>query len=163
MFGVIGNAELQQRQESGPDPVLSADLETARRALSHIGKQQERLVNAFSVSDDDSFPWELVQKKIGDLEREKEQCEQSIPEIEQRLVAQEQTTHQLEALHAYCAKVEANLDAFCFDEQRLVFEAFGVRINANGRQWALEGSIPVEDGVLYRTSSCRVRPARARR
>ncbi len=144
-------AELQRRQENGPDPVLSADLETAQRALTRIAKQQERLVNAFSASDDDAFPWELVQKKIGDLEREKEQYQQSIMEIEQRLAVQEQTTNQMQTLHAYCAKVGANLDSFDFDDKRLAFEAFGVKIKANGREWELEGTIPLEDGILYQT------------
>jgi hypothetical protein len=151
----IITAEVQRRREEGPDPVLSGDLETAQRRLANIDKQQERLLRRYSEADDDSFPWELVEREIASLEREKAQLTSAIAELEDRLAQQEQVTGQLDALNAYCERVRRNLDTCGFEEKRLAIEALGVRVIANGRDWQLTGEIPMEvpeGGILSLTS-----------
>jgi len=150
--------ELERQEQQGPDPVLSSDLETAQRALRRIERQQDRLLQQFSQAEDDAFPWELVKDQISRLEREKHQHELVIADLERRLADQRHTQAQLASLTAYCARVARNLDAFGFEEKRLALEALNVRVLANGREWSLSGSFPIEQeagsmGGILETSS----------
>lgn len=139
---VIG-AELERRRAEGPDETLAADLDTARREYTKRDKKQAQLLQRFTASDDDSFPWELVEREIARLEREKVKFLSTAEDIERRLAEQQQSVIQLDALAEYCARVSQNLDAFGFNEKRMAYEALAVRITGNGTDWTLSGSIPV--------------------
>ena len=140
-------AELERQRHAGPDPTITADLEAARRSLAKVEKQQERLIQRFRQSEDDRFPWELVEREILRGEQEKEQLCASVVRLEGRLAEQQATVERLDALNTYCERVARNLDAFGFREKRLAFEALAVQIVANGRDWRLDGAIPLDDGV----------------
>jgi site-specific DNA recombinase len=139
-------AEAKRKQEEGPDETLTADLEATRRELAKRDKKQADLMRRFTSSDDDTFPWEVVQHEVARLEREKRQLRAELDEMEGRLRAQEAATHQLEALAIYCARVAGNLDTFGFTEKRLALEALRVRVSADGQKWTLTGAVPVGEG-----------------
>lgn len=147
-------AELKRRRQEGQDPILIRDLETAKRSLTQIERQQERLLRSFAAEDDDSFPMELVQKEVARMEQEKTQVRATVAELERRIAQQDSALDQLEALSAYCERVARNIDTFGFEEKRLALKALGVRVVANGRDWQLRGSIPLTspDAVLSHVS-----------
>jgi len=145
-------AELQRRQEEGPDQTLLTDRDKLERRLSTLGKQQQRLIHHFR--EDDNAPWDLIKRELAQVEQEKKQVQVMLGEIERRLAEQHRVVTQLEALETYCARISRQLERFDFDGKRLAFEALGIRVTANGKEWQLQGSIPVEDaGVMTQMSA----------
>jgi site-specific DNA recombinase len=144
-------AEMERRRAEGPDETLTADLDTARREFTKRDRKQAQLLQRFTASDDDSFPWELVEREIARLEGEKVKFLSAAEKIERRLVEQQHSVSQLENLTAYCARVAQNLDTFGFAEKRMAYEALAIRITGNGHDSTLVGSIPL-DGVTDVTS-----------
>jgi hypothetical protein len=57
-------AEVERRRASGPDAPLTQTRDTAARLLAKLDKQRERLVRRYAEADDESFPWELVEREI---------------------------------------------------------------------------------------------------
>jgi site-specific DNA recombinase len=144
--------ELERRRAAGLDETLTTDLETARREFTKRDRKQAQLLQRFTASDDDSFPWELVEREIARLEGEKVKFLSAAEKIERRLAEQQQSVTQLDNLVAYCARVAQNLDTFGFAEKRMAYEALEIRITGNGHDWTLDGSVPVDGGVTDTTS-----------
>src|SRR5690348_8235802 len=136
--------ELRRRQDEGPDATLTSDLETARRELARREKKQADLMRRFTEAEDDSFPWELVEREIKRLEHEKAAWQRQIADIDSRLSQQALAQEQLVTLHAYCERVAYHLDTFGFEEKRLALEALEVRVTGSGREWTISGSIPLD-------------------
>jgi hypothetical protein len=158
-------AELKRRKDEGPDAGLLADLETARQRLATLERRQADYLRRYSEAEDSTFPWELVEREIKRLEAEKVGWAATIADLEDRLQARELVREQLEALHVYCERVGRNLDAFAFDDKRLALEALQVRVTGNGREWRLDGSIPLHEdaahrGVVSTTQACCARQRR---
>jgi site-specific DNA recombinase len=141
---LIVAAELQRRQQEGPDPALLSDRDTLQRRLGTFEKQQQRLIHHFR--EEESAPWELIRRELAQIEQEKRQVEAMLVAIEQRLAEQQMTVTQLEALETYCARVSRQCERFDFEGRRLALAALDIQVTANGREWQLRGSIPV-DGV----------------
>ena len=140
-------AELQRRQEAGPDPTAAADRDQLQRRLGTFEKQQQRLIHHFR--EDESVPWALVRRELAQIEQDKRQVEAMLLAIEQRLAEQQRVVTQLEALETYCAHVSRQCERFDFDGKRLALEALDIQVTANGREWHLDGRIPVDDaGVV---------------
>jgi site-specific DNA recombinase len=135
--------ELERRREVGVDSVLVDDLSSARHSLDKIDQQQARLVRKFSESENESFPWELVQREIENLEVHKKQLQSTVGELEARIERDECTRQQLDSLQAYCARVGLNLSGFDLTQKRFALDALGVRVYANGAEWRLECNLPV--------------------
>ena len=144
--------EVRRRQAEDPDPVLSGDLQNARRALARLEKQQAGLGARLRDALDDATLWDLLKSEIAKIEREKAELQTAITELETRLAQHQHLVEQIEAIPAYCERVRQNLDAFDFDEKRLALEALGVRVTVDGRQWRLDGRIPINDGVVSHVS-----------
>jgi site-specific DNA recombinase len=141
-------AELERRRAEGPNNTLTSHLETARREKAKCDQKQAKLLQRFSASDDDSFPWDVVEREIDRLQRQKDGFLDTIAEIERRMAEQQHATTQLASVAEYCARVSQNLDRFGFDEKRTAIEALEVRITGNGDDWHMTGSIPVfGDGI----------------
>jgi hypothetical protein len=147
-------AELERQRAEGPDPVLEADLAAARRSLAKAERQQERLVTLYATGDED-FPLDIVRQQMAVIEREKAQWQATIADLEERLTEARSTLDQLYALTAYCERVAQNLETFTLEEKRLALEALQVRVTANGRDWQIDGAIPVEAeaGAAFATYS----------
>jgi hypothetical protein len=147
-------AEVERRRASGPDAALQRSRDTAARMLMKLEKQRERLVRRYAEADDDSFPWELVEREIARVEAERRQAQATLTDIDERIAAQAQTIVQLDTLRGYCDRVGAHLDGADFAAKRTAVEALVERVEANGREWTLIGSIPVQldAGVLSQTS-----------
>jgi len=71
---------VQRQREEGPDPSLTSNLETARKALGTLSKQEERL--ARRLRDADDTLWALVERELHQIEQEKRQLQATIDEIE---------------------------------------------------------------------------------
>ncbi|HET8907005.1 MAG TPA: hypothetical protein VFN11_08580 [Ktedonobacterales bacterium] len=149
-------AEVQRRQEEGPDATLLSDRETAQKRLATIEHKQAEYMRRYSDDTTGAFPWELVEREVKRLEAEKAQWSATLAELDARLAQQELASEQLTALHDYCARVSYNLDAFGFAEKRLALEALDVRVSGNARSWNISGSIPIDDasGVMSTPSAC---------
>jgi Recombinase zinc beta ribbon domain/Recombinase len=144
-------AEVQRRQEKGPDPTAIAERDRLRRQLGTFEKQQQRLIHHFR--EDESAPWELVRRELAQIEQDKRQVEARLTAIEQQLAEEERVVTQLEALETYCAQVSRQCERFDFDGKRLALEALDIQVTGNGREWQLQGRIPVDDaGVVTQMS-----------
>lgn len=150
--------ELQRRHDEGPNPVVEADLSTARKSLAKIDRQQERLVTLYAAGDDD-FPLDLVKQQIMTAERERERWQETITELEGRMMQDQLQVEQLGALQTYCERVALNLETFGFEEKRLALEALGICVVANGREWSLHGAIPLGTPPVQRSQHTFERPA----
>lgn len=145
-------AEVQRQRE--PDTSLTTDRDAVRRRLERVVQQQERLISRFRhATEDDPFPWDLVEREIIRAETEKKQLQATLAEIDGRISDQRATAVQLDALTAYCERVAANLDTFGFEEKRLALHALGVRVIADGKRWEIQGTVPMtgDAGVLNNT------------
>ena len=148
--------EIERRRADGPDKGLAADLDAAEKSLLRISKQQERLLRKFRESEDDSFPWELVQREIATAEGEKRQLQESIHALQRRIADQESAVHHLETIATYVGAVKTNLADLSFDSKRLTLKALDIEVRAAGSdptKWTLLGSIPIDAGELSRSYS----------
>jgi Recombinase/Recombinase zinc beta ribbon domain len=144
-------AESQRRQEAGPDPTALANRDQLQRRLGTFEKQQQRLIHHFR--EDESAPWELIRRELAQIEQDKRQVEAMLLAIEQRLAEQQRMVTQLEALETYCAQVSRQCERFDFDGKRLALQALDIQVTANGREWHLDGRIPVDHaGVVTQMS-----------
>ena len=139
--------EIERQRIDGPEQALSQDRDAAQRQFTKLEKQQERLIRRLRDADDDGFPWELVEREIRQLEDEKQRAHQLVREADRKLAMVAATNAQLQQLQAYCERVAENLDHFGFDEKRLALDALNITVHANGRDWWLEGSVPMNDDV----------------
>jgi site-specific DNA recombinase len=134
-------AEVQRQHEQGPDAALVADYEAARRALSKIELQQERLIRRFTESGDETFPWELVQREIARLEADKKSLMATIADLKRDIDEQAAAVVRLDALATYCQRVHAKLQCADFEHKRWALDALSVRVIASGREWRAKGSV----------------------
>jgi hypothetical protein len=149
-------AEVQRRQAEGPDPATLAERERLQRRLTTFEKQQQRLIHHFR--EDESAPWELIRRELAQIEQDKRQVEVALVAIDQRLAEQQMVVTRLEALETYCLQVSRQCERFDFDGKRLALEALDIQVTANGREWHLDGRIPVDHaGVVTQTSGRCVR------
>jgi len=148
-------AEVERRRAIGPDRALTNTRETAARMFAKLERQRERLVRRYAEADNDGFPWELVEREITRVESERRSAQAALSEIDERLAEQERSIIQLDDVRAYCDRVGANLDAADFTTKRSAVEALIERIDANGREWSLIGSLPTgaNTGVVSHSSS----------
>ncbi|HEV2109428.1 MAG TPA: hypothetical protein VGR16_14305, partial [Thermomicrobiales bacterium] len=151
--GIIA-AEVERQREAGPDASLLSDRDTAARMQAKVEKQRDRLVRRYADAEDDGFPWELLEREVARLEGERRALVATVANIDARLQQREAATVQLDALHEYCAAVAVNLDHADFTIKRNAIEALVERIDANGREWEMVGSIPIgsQTGVSSTTS-----------
>jgi site-specific DNA recombinase len=146
--------EVERRRAIGPDPALRADQDAHQRRLAILDKKQGQLLRAFREEEEAPLPWDLLRRELAALEQEKSQIARDLATLVQRLAAQEEATTHLESLTAYCRRVAEHLASFGFDDKRMALEALDVRVMANGREWRLTGSIPMEGhaGTMLKTS-----------
>jgi len=138
--------EVRRQREAGPEAALQtlqADRDATDRLLLKIETQRDRLVRRYADAGDDSFPWELLEREIARLESERRAVVATVAERDKRLQQHEAATVQLDSLHGYCLAVGVNLDRADFTTKRNAIEALVERIDANGREWKLTGSIPM--------------------
>jgi len=145
---------VRRSRDESADSTLAAHRAAAERALAKAQQRQERLVRRYSTAEDDSFPWELVQREIKQAEAEKRQLQTVIEDLDARLALQQAAVDRLEALSAYCARVAARLANFEFEEKRLALEALSIRVVGNGHDWSLGGEVPTEGGEGVVSRSC---------
>lgn len=150
-------AQWEAAKRAGPDPVLAEDRAAATRSLERLTKQQERLVRRLRDADDDVA--DLIEREVGEIERERKSVRAAMAAIDARLAAQQQAIDQYGALADYCARVGAHLAEFDFEQKRLALRAFAIRVEASGVEevgpWRFTGSIPLEGnaGVASRSRS----------
>jgi site-specific DNA recombinase len=161
-------AEYERQRAEGPDTTLLADKASAERALARLDKQQERLLRRFRQSEDgddeaDDTAWQLVKRELAQVEAEKKQFRATITEAEQRLADAGQALAKLEALTAFCANWQENVERATWDDQRLAIEALGVVVSANGHEYLIRGNVPLDGagpsgaiaGTVSITCSCK--------
>lgn len=155
-------AEVARREAEGPDPVLTGDLDTARRQHAACERAQAKLMQRYTAalaegdSEDDAI-WKLTEREINRLEAEKAGYQKTIAQIEKRLADARMTSVQLVALQDYCERVSGNLAAATFDDKRLALAALDIRVTGSGRAWTIRGSIPLdvpEPIVSLQTTTC---------
>jgi hypothetical protein len=138
-------AELERRCAEGPDETMASDLETARREYTRCDKDQAQLLRRYTASETDhDWLWKHVERDGALLESEKARYLAAIADIERRKADRQQSKVQLERLVAYCARASQNLDSFGFEDKRMAFQALQVHITANGEDWDVDGSIPIQ-------------------
>ncbi len=148
-------AEVERRRKSGPDVALQGSRDATARLLAKLEKQRERLIRRYADADDNSFPWELVEREVARVESERRAAHALLADIDARLNEQETSIVRLDSLRTYCDRVSANLEGADFETKRNAVEALVERIDANGRDWTLLGSIPTGEvaGVTSHSSS----------
>lgn len=137
--------EVRRRQGDGPDPVLASDLEHVRARLARIEKQQAGMGARLRDAVHDAVLWDLLTSELAKMEQERADLQTAVADIETRLAQHQDFKDRLEALSTYCERVRQNLATFGFEEKRLALEALAVRVTVNGRDWRIDGAIPLTD------------------
>lgn len=165
----IITAELERRESENAEsrePLLS-DLDAARQKLRRTEDEIARLVSRAASAEDDL--WKLFEKEITAKQQIKLRFEQTIDELTSRLNTNSQATRNLVTLTEYCDQVRDHLGRFGFDEKRLALEALDVRVFADGREWRVDVSFPLDADVSSNAGNSSqsfcwsVRPVRAKR
>jgi len=139
--GTAGGASIGQAQR---------ERERAAAAITRIEARQAEMLRRFGDSADNAaFPWELVEKEVSRLEREKRQWQATLTELDARLT--EQATTQAWAVEARerLAQLRPLLDdAVMPAVRRGILESFDVRVYVDdgdsGAQWRMVVDYPVE-------------------
>ncbi len=146
-------AEIKRQQKQAPNANLLADRIAVQKALDKVTHQQEKWVRRFTEGADHSFPWELVEREIIRLDAEKKNLQANLADLDKIIKERQTAIIRLDAIAAYCQRVAVNLSALGFDEKRLALEALSIKVIANGREWQIQGTIPIENaGVSSPTS-----------
>jgi DNA repair exonuclease SbcCD ATPase subunit len=111
--------------------------------LAKLEKQRERLVRLYADADDDKFPVDVLEREIARVESERKSALAMIADIDTRITEQDALIVQLDDVRTWCERAGANIDDADFTTKRIAVEALVDRIEANGRDWTLHGSIPI--------------------
>lgn len=146
---------VDELRQAGPDAALLMSRDTATRMAGKLDAQRNRLVRRYAEATDDGFPWDLVEREITRIERERRDALATVQELEQRISAQEGAVLRLDALQGYCDRVRRNLESADFTTRRDAVEALVRRVDANGRDFTLTVTIdPAQrTGVSTHSSS----------
>jgi DNA invertase Pin-like site-specific DNA recombinase len=130
-----------------PDPLLLADLEAAR--LAHERAEQELLAlrPRLLARADGPALHSVFERALAQAEREKQQMEGAIAEIEKRIDEALRPASELSRLRELSGLAR---EALSFDERRLALRALGVKVYANGDEpthWRYEIGLAVEGGI----------------
>ena len=135
---------------SDADPLMR-DHAAAERQVARIERRQADLLRRYTasegVSDDDSaFPWELVEREVARLEREKRQWRETVVELEQRISQRRASAAQMAEKREYVVALRPVLDTLSPEEQRIVIESLLARVTANGRAGEVWLDLPTRAG-----------------
>ena len=103
------------------------------RDVTRIEGQQRRLLERFGASDDAAFPWEMVERQVSDLQRERARLMAEIAAMDETPEA----PPPVRALPEWVTLAAANLAALDFDGRRLIVDALGVEVRAAGHSWTV--------------------------
>lgn len=137
--------ELNRLEENHPGGQFLDDLEAAKKQLARVERGLEALLRRFRQSADNEALWPYIEREIGQATKEKQQLEETISHLENRINKQMQVVADIRSLNEYCSRVSQRLEKFTFDEKILAFRALGVRIYANGNdpmKWLFKVSLP---------------------
>jgi hypothetical protein len=147
-------AELERRRSAGPDLQFEADLARAEREQAEVGRRQERLLSLYANAEDGEMPVALVQRQLGEAEKEKQRLAARIQELRARQREAAKANEWLVSMKDYCSRVERNLDILNFEGRRLALEALGAHVSAAGpsrvqsdqpaREWRFDVNLPLE-------------------
>jgi septal ring factor EnvC (AmiA/AmiB activator) len=139
------SSQWEAARQAGPDAAMTEDRASVTRSLDRLTRQQERLVRRLRDADDEIA--DLIERELGEVERERKALRATIAELDARLAEQAELGDQLGALVDYCQRVGLHLADFDFDKQRLALRAFRIRVEANGAEkvgpWRILGLVPI--------------------
>ncbi len=155
--------QVQEQINRGPDPTLIANLEACERQLQNIERGQQRLIKQMMTASEDLI--EIIEHELKASDRRKQKFIAEMKELESRLSAQQINNENLKSIAAFCKQVKGRLDKFDFNSKRLLIEALGVEVRANGYEYDMkmqvdpEGNLTTDSGVMAHTSKSSQRPA----
>jgi hypothetical protein len=143
------------RADSQRDP-LTRDHASAERQVARIEGRQADLLRRYTASEQSSgadgqsdavgFPWELVEREVARLEREKRQWRATVVELEQRIGQRQASAAQIAERREYLTLLRPALDTLAPEEQRVVLETLMARVTANGRAGEVWLDVPTRAG-----------------
>lgn len=72
-------------QSSAPDPEVARERDQLRARIARLDREQERLMQRYRRSDDDAFPWALLEREVARAEEEKRAARRQLLEVEAKL------------------------------------------------------------------------------
>ena len=133
----------EKEREAGPDPHITADLESTRHTLTKASARQRRLLTLYSETDDETL-LPMVKRDLKQAGETVARLTADVAELESALATAREQSIQLDTVRAYILRVETDLAAMDMRGRRTAVEAFGIRVVAQGREeWQLEGNIPL--------------------
>lgn len=113
-----------------------AERKQIERAIHRIEGQQARLLQRFGASDDPDFPWELVERQVAALQKERV-VQQSRLDALHPVAPAVDTASVLRLPHEELrALATQNLQGFSFEQKRRTLAALDVRVLADGAEWS---------------------------
>lgn len=154
----LQDAQATEMPTARSDDPLTRDLKAAERQVLRIEGRQADLLRRYTASaeparddggtdsDDAGFPWELVEREVARLEREKRQWRATVVELEQRISQRQASAAQIAERREYLTLLRPALDTLAPEEQRVVLETLLARVTANGRAGEVWLDLPTRAG-----------------
>ena len=143
-------AAVQMRQKALNPERLESELETAKREVDRLKKQERNLVYLFRVGEYDK---QLLETETRTLKQAQAKAESRYEELEHRLVAMSQVAEQMESIETYCEWASQNLENLDFEQKRLVLEALDIQVIVEGKDVIIRGFLPVRSPSFFPASS----------
>ena len=127
----------------------AANLKAVERQLQQVVKEQDRLLERYRRTGDDTFPWDLVERQIKQLQGERNRLERELAALKERYASRRAPITAIEEVIAFCDVVGDVLDNLLFDQRRLLLEAMDIKVTVGGPEgWSLAGVVPVDGRTL---------------
>jgi site-specific DNA recombinase len=136
--------ELRQTLNEKADSHVEGDLKTLQEQLRTLEGGQQRLVKQLMTASDNIA--KLIERELQATEVTRQRLIKEIEFLSARANAQKRRQIDLESLAEYCSRVQGVVNAFNFEERRLLVETLKVQVKAKGDVGLMSWKLPTGDG-----------------
>ena len=116
-------AELERQTKEDQHTALEREIENVKERLERLTREERRILKLYRYGE---FDFELLDREMNDIAREKAAWDAERVRLEERLEAQRLLEVQREAIETYCRWASQNIEKFGFEEKRKAIEALQV-------------------------------------
>jgi site-specific DNA recombinase len=140
--------ELLERQDGGSS-LLDGQIVQLRRDIRAIEDQEQRLIRLYRFGEVDD---EFIKKESKAIRQRKERMVSEVRELQERASNLNRLTDLAPQIREVCERIRATVAQFGFDEQRLVLDAFSIKMVAYRDRTEVRGAMP-SSVTIARTSA----------
>ncbi len=129
---------LLERQDGGSS-LLDGQIAKLSRDIRTIEDQEQRLIRLYRYGEVDD---EFIKKESKAIRLRKERMVSEVHELQERASNLSRLTDLAPQIREVCERIHAAITEFGFDEQRLVLDAFSIKVIAYRDRVEVRGAMP---------------------